>query len=124
MHHSLSRKSIERLFGVLFRQFRILYNRGRLKCVKNIHTMVKACCILHNIISGARGCEGTMQFTPKLEEHDDFGLNLKKVMSTECRVGQARQRNKEFQNFESATLQAEFTNVLISHICNRAGDNE
>lgn len=89
-HHSSANEAIERLFGVMFQQFRILYNRCRLQCVKEIRTVVKTCSILLNVIVDARSYEITMQFRRQLEEQDDLGLNQKEVMSSECRVKRAR----------------------------------
>lgn len=89
--HSSARKAIERVFGVLFLQFRILYNRCRLRDVKEIEIVVEACCVLHNIIAADWGCEGTMKYRKKLEKANNFDLNLKELLNPICRVEQARQ---------------------------------
>lgn len=71
-------------------------NRCRLKCFKEMRAVMKACCILHNVIADARGYKGTMQFICELVEHDDFDLNQEEVKSPKCRVEQASQWCVEF----------------------------
>lgn len=96
MHHSSASKANEKRFGVLFRKFRILYNRCILQCIKEMSTVVKVWCIINSMIEDARDYEGTMQFRRELDENDDLELNLKDIMSTECRVEQERQWREEF----------------------------
>ena len=65
--HSSARKAVERVFGVLFRQFRILCNPCRLCHLKDMHYVVNACIILHNIIADRRGYAVTMKFREELD---------------------------------------------------------
>jgi Plant transposon protein len=44
------RKGVERVFGVLFQQFQILYRPCRLWHMKSIHSVVMACVIVHNMV--------------------------------------------------------------------------
>ena len=44
-----ARKSIERVSGVLFKQFAILFLPGRLWFSEEMTFVMKACCILHNM---------------------------------------------------------------------------
>jgi Plant transposon protein len=45
-----ARKSVERVFGVLFFRFHILYRPSRLWYKEDMADVVAACCIIHNII--------------------------------------------------------------------------
>lgn len=115
-HYSLTRKPIERLFGVLFRQFFMHCNKCSRQCVKEMKAVTKSCCILNSVIANARGYEGTMQFRKKLEKHDGIDFNLKEIMSPKCRVEQVRQWREEIQNFKSAKLHVTFTKAPIAYI--------
>lgn len=44
------RKGVEREFRVLFQRFRIIYQPSRLWYKEDMNSIVKACCILHNMI--------------------------------------------------------------------------
>ncbi|PXF50034.1 hypothetical protein BWQ96_00194 [Gracilariopsis chorda] len=44
------RKSVERVFGVLFARFNILKYPGRLHKRADLINVLKACCIIHNMI--------------------------------------------------------------------------
>ena len=44
-----ARKSVERVFGVLFKQFAILFLPGWLWFSEEMAFVMKACCILHNM---------------------------------------------------------------------------
>lgn len=89
-YHSSPRKAVERVFGVLYRQFRIVYNKSRLQDDKEMEMVVEMCCVLHNMIEGKRGYEGTMKSWKELEEANNFDLNLKELLNPECREEQAR----------------------------------
>lgn len=41
-HHSSARKSVERVFGVLFRQFKIIYQPCRLQHIHEMNEVVEA----------------------------------------------------------------------------------
>lgn len=53
--HNSVRKAVERVFGVLFRQCRVLYEPCRLWNIEEISTVMKAFVILHNMIAIRRG---------------------------------------------------------------------
>lgn len=59
--------SVERVFGVLFAQFRILYP-CRLYNVRDMETISHPCEIMHNILGNERGYEGTIQFREQMDE--------------------------------------------------------
>jgi Plant transposon protein len=51
------RKSVERVFGVLFKRFNVLYQPSRLHHVESMLKVVLTCVILHNMIVEARSCD-------------------------------------------------------------------
>jgi Plant transposon protein len=53
-HQEGARKSVERVFGVLFRQFQILYTPSRLWDKEDMTYIVETCCILHNMVVNSR----------------------------------------------------------------------
>lgn len=44
------RKCVERVFGLLFKQFSILFQPGRLYFSEDLNVIVRDCCILHNMV--------------------------------------------------------------------------
>lgn len=68
VRHNSSRKAVERLFGVRFRQFRILYIPSSVLGLSIMETVMKASCNLHNMIAYFLGYDGTMTFTKTLDE--------------------------------------------------------
>lgn len=122
-YHSSARKAVERVFGVVFRQFRILYNSCRLGSLEDMECVVKACAILHNMIAEKRGYAGTIKFKKELEDDEDIEINLKEVITSECRREQARQWRESVMN-EQPDQHKLFTEALIKHIWNRSGDDE
>ncbi|CDF36713.1 unnamed protein product [Chondrus crispus] len=48
------RKSVERLFGVLFKRFNILFQPSRLYRKADMRAVVQACAIIHNMVVAAR----------------------------------------------------------------------
>jgi Plant transposon protein len=44
-----ARKAVERVFGVLFKRFSILYQPSRLWALDDMGCIAEACCILHNM---------------------------------------------------------------------------
>jgi Plant transposon protein len=60
-HQEGARKSAERVFGMLFKRFQILYRPSRLWSEKDMNKIVKACIIIYNMIVSHRrpGYTGT-----------------------------------------------------------------
>jgi hypothetical protein len=61
------RKSVERVFGVLFKRFNILYQPSRLHHVETMRSVVLACVILHNMIVEVRRDGSASLRSAKLE---------------------------------------------------------
>jgi Plant transposon protein len=51
------RNSVERVFGVLFKRFNVLYQPSRLHLVEPMRKVVLTCVILYNMIVEARSCD-------------------------------------------------------------------
>jgi hypothetical protein len=51
------RKFVERVFGVFFKRFNVLYQPSRLDHVESMRKVVLTCVILHNMIVEARSCD-------------------------------------------------------------------
>jgi len=44
------RKSVERVFGVLFKRFNVLYTPSRLWYSEDMRSILRSCCIIHNML--------------------------------------------------------------------------
>ena len=121
--HNSARKAVERVFGVLFRQFRVLYEPCRLWHLEDIHFVVKACAILHNMIADARRYQRMMRFRNELEGEDQARpLDLEAVITAGCRYEQAQ---LWWENVDEMDSPEEFNSLqlaLIDHIWNMAGE--
>lgn len=123
--HNSARKAVERVFGVLFRQFRILYEPCRLWYVDEIADVMTACVILHNMIADKRGYAGTMRFRAELEEEDQcLPLELDTVMTAECRYDQSDIWRETLDGMEREDQYEKLQRALIDNIWNMAGDDE
>lgn len=121
--HNSARKAVERVFGVLFRQFRVLYEPCRLWHLEDIHYVVKACAILHNMIADARGYQGTMRFRNELDgEEQARPVDLEAVMTSECRYEQAELWRQYVDEMDSPDEFTGLQKALIDHIWNMAGE--
>lgn len=67
-HYSSARNIIERLFGGVFRQFSILHLACRFSFQEEMYVVLRACCIIGNIVSGERKYEWTMKYRTDLQE--------------------------------------------------------
>ena len=60
------RKDVERAFGVLQARFHVLCTPSKLWYLQDIHYIVKACVLLHNMIIEAKGFAiSTSEYTPR-----------------------------------------------------------
>lgn len=89
--HSSVRKAFERLFGMLFKQFRVMYLPCLLWHLKDMHYVLKAFAILHNMIASRRGHAGRMKFREELDSVDAQcqEMMLQHISSSMCRYEQA-----------------------------------
>lgn len=123
--HSSARKAVERVFGVLFRQFRILYNPCRLRNLKDINKVMKTCVIIHNIIADARGYEGTMRFRNEMEADEQCAeMQLSRVMTHECRYDQSDMWREFLDGMENVEEYESLRAAIVDHIWNMAGEGE
>lgn len=123
--HNSARKAVERVFGVLFKRFRILYDPCRLWNVSEISTVLKACVVLHNMIGDKRQYTGTMRFLVEDEELDQCRpLVLESRIRPECTYEQSELWRKYLADVESEEGYADLEKALIDNIWNVAGEEE
>lgn len=86
---------------------------------------MKACFILHNVITDARGYEGTMRFRDELEgEKQCAEVQLSLVMAHECRYDQSDMWREYIDGMETVE-EYEFLKVtMVDHIFNMTGEGE
>lgn len=123
-NHISARKAVERVFGVLFRQFRIIYVPGRTESLKEMETVMKECCILHNMIARARGYRGTMKFRQHLEDDEKLVIDMSEVMRVECQYEQGKTWRDGFVDIDIREKHGLFTEALMANVWNRAGDDD
>lgn len=123
-HHASARKAVERVFGVLFKQFRILYLPSRLWHVETMESVAKTCCILHNMVASNRGYVGTMQFRDDdaNAESQARPLCTEEVEVVSCQYEQAALWRQYIDGTDDAQQHNLFTSALIEHVWNKAGD--
>ena len=122
---SSARKAVERVFGVLFRQFRILYNPCRLRYQDDISKVMKACVILHNVIADARGYAKTMRFRQEMEAEEQCAdMQLSRVMTHECRYEQSDMWREYLDGLETVEEYNDLKDAVVNHIWNMAGEGE
>ncbi len=122
--HSSARKAVERLFGVLFRQFFILYRPSRIQSIYEMEIIVKACCIIHNMISAHRGYRGTMKFREELDEQErqTRPISMRRILRPQSTYDQALLWRNLLDNMEDPSHHKCFTLALIQNIWNTSGD--
>lgn len=122
-HHSSSLKAIERLLGALFGQFSILYQPCHLTKLIDMHFVLKACAIMHNMISEERGYDGMMKFRKKLEEvESQLGrIEIELALNPGTSEQQARFWDKLIARMERKFEHQYFTQELQEHIWNISG---
>lgn len=76
-----ARKMIDRLFGVFFKKYQILYRPYRLWFVDDMNNVVRACAILHkmDLTEKKKDFTGT-RFTPLADDSDKLSLSSLNVL--------------------------------------------
>ncbi|CDF36381.1 unnamed protein product [Chondrus crispus] len=118
-----TRKAVERVFGVLFQRFRLLYQPSRLWYKEDMNSIVRACCILHNNIVKSRlhTYNGTaaLRFT---DEETTLPSDIQIVSTGEGTYEQATFWRKYIDPIEKTTEHVKLKNALAEHIWNQDGD--
>jgi Plant transposon protein len=65
-----ARKAVERVFGVLFKRFQILYHPSRLWHIETTSDIATACVIIHNMVCEERRASYTGNGAVRLPEQD------------------------------------------------------
>ena len=110
---------------MLFAQFEILARPSRLYDLTDMEYVVKACCILHNMIAAERGYTGTAKF--RLAEDMDLQnlpISLQHIRRPSSTYEQAQIWRMHLDPIEDRTEFLRFRSALEAHIWNNAGDVE
>jgi Plant transposon protein len=123
-HQEGPRKAVERVFGVLFKRFEILYGPSRLWFEGDMSQVIKACVIIHNMIvesrrdsySGTRK-KGDDAYDPYPEEISDNIL----ISPPEERSESAEFWQRRLGGIEDIHEHMEPKNTLAKHIYENEG---
>jgi Plant transposon protein len=118
--HEGVRKAIERVFGVLFKRFRILALPSRLWALEDMVATVHACCILHNMIVRER----QNAYTGTRMTFDDFEDNYAGFESPSVQNDEGSGGNffsESYVNMESREDNDRLKRALEDHIWERRG---
>lgn len=118
------RKCIERVFGVLFRRFNILFIASELWSVAKMKSIATACVCLHNIIveekrdyyEGDRSGGRSVHFEGVTEQHDIKFRSVPTVALAETSMPDLS------DNIKVKGLQRDLTSALTEHMWNRYGE--
>lgn len=122
-YQSSARKGVERVFAVLFSQFEILARPSRFYDLEDMEFVVKACCILHNMISDERGHAGTAKFRVEDDmELPHLPVSLEQVRRASSTHEQAEIWRTYLDPIEDITEYRKFREALQTNIWNTVGD--
>jgi hypothetical protein len=116
MMQEATRKDIERCFGVLQARFRIITQPCKLWSASAMHTVIMACCILHNMII--------------IDESDEILDNEHLFDGTVCNpangpfMSSARRVYETMSSIERSDTHYKCRNDLVEHLWNVYGDAE
>jgi Plant transposon protein len=123
-HQESVRKSVERVFGVLFQRFHILHRPSRLWYKDNMALVVNACCIIHNMIVSSRRSKYTGTQKMRLPEHETrFPTEIRRMVSPSDRFKQVSNWREHIDTIEDPAEHESLKQALASHIWEaRGGD--
>jgi hypothetical protein len=120
-----ARKAVERLFGVLFSKWHILYRPARGWHVEELLEIMTTCCIIHNM---------TIEDREKFSDHAPVGTrnilsfddlappsNMVIFSPTETREAQAKHWRETADLVENIEQHISLRNAIASHIWNKHG---
>lgn len=103
VHHSSARKAVERVFGVLFKQFGIMRYSCRLADINDVESVALCRFILHNIFAQIRWYKRTIKFCRELEKRFEVTRGIEfefEVDTDEYRYTQAQLRRTTINESE------------------------
>jgi hypothetical protein len=122
-HQEGARKSVERVFAVLFKRFRILDIPSRLWMAEDMGCILKCCVILHNMVADARKQKYTGTRTVQLETPSFSGRDTGRFTNAhevpEGRLQQAAYWTAHESAMESRMENCRLKCALIEHIWER-----
>ena len=103
------RKSVERVFGVLFKRFNVLYMPFRLWYTEDMRTIMSACVVIHNVLEEERrgniwknGMGGIRQdFLVDSDAADNQPQGLPRVLPSEQYAQQHLERHSPSRDVEN-----------------------
>jgi Plant transposon protein len=114
------RKCVERVFGVFFRRFKVMFVSSELWSVEKMGVIAKACVILHNMIvevrkdtyssDGARGLSRTFQDASEITDLEVFRVE------DETPFFLFKHMYRTSSNIKNSTENTRLILALISHI--------
>jgi Plant transposon protein len=121
-HQESARKAVERVFGVLFKRFALLYRPSRLWFESDMEKIVKASFIIRNMCVEIR--RPKYQGTMPCRLPDDFSLPSDLTFLKEPREHEARAEfcRTHLKGIENAKEHCELKCALVKHIWARTGD--
>jgi hypothetical protein len=121
-HHEGARKSVERVFGVLFKRFGILYKPSRLLYKEDMRDVVRTCCILRNMIVRARRDRYTGTRSVRLPEDEGrLPADIRPIDMPRTRRQQIDRWRELCDNIESAEQYLCQQAALMDHIWQERG---
>lgn len=122
VHQEGARKSVERVFGVLFSRFHILCKPSRLWQKEDMNYIVKACCIIHNMICEERKDQYSGTTNIRIEsEEDRMPIEVSLVTDSSCTYEQAAIWRCDVDKIEDEDEYFELQRNLVQHIWNISG---
>ncbi|PXF49586.1 hypothetical protein BWQ96_00656 [Gracilariopsis chorda] len=124
-HQLAAQKAVESVFGVLFSHFQILYRPARLWHKKDLNMVLKACCVIHNMICDSRNesYTGTTNVAFTDEELEQMrSVDFKKLKRPASTYEQALLWREYVDPIEDPEAHPLLQTALRSRIWNMKGD--
>ncbi len=117
-HKEEVRKSVERVFGVLFKRFGIMYQPARVHHVEAMRSIVLCCVILHNMIVEERkdayiGLQGTFEYEAA------FSGTLVNPLPKASNMAERIEQWNSCRNLESSSFHCALRDALKRHISSK-----
>jgi Plant transposon protein len=123
-----ARKAVERVFGVLFKRFHVLYRPSRLWHIEDMPAIVKTCVILHNMCVEERRMTYTGSRAVRLQvetsEFVDPVEGVKLVSPPESETAACEFWRAHLDGLEDPQQHFALKNALVRHIWSSTGQED
>jgi hypothetical protein len=116
-----ARKAAERVFGVLFKRFQVLYRPCRLWHIQDMTHIVKACCILHNMCVESRRDNYAGSRAVQILDDGVLPDDLEFLNIPDDAAAAANFWREHLQNMEDPSEHFELKKALCNYIWQRKG---